>query len=915
MAVVMFTVCFLSATLTIICLHNDVYLDGGETFLRNACQAMATRALGGIRLNINRYCSLLQIKDGRLEFENEDKVFSGYTEDECNYIFVIRSETEPVLYTTSDSETRHLYGWVKVLDGASLVYNTIDSGYTEDFSMDFVTIGDAMTCMEELAEQNGFIGSLDMTLNPPGDVNNRYNRMFRLALSNDEGVTSDEVFMRYPEIKDGDWINLNMILSHGGLSESAGWNVNSDPEIKTNTGEMPNTAWGTDTPNYDDIVLSDRDFTAFADGETITIRFGKDGCLYVDGNSAEFMKDFDMTDLYQLREYIVPEDYERYMNVYGSYLWVRSINLNGTYSPAVDRQFYVDVYVPWAPQVMNNETYMTVGAVRIISEFSGILPIVMLISGILLILCWIFLAVSAGHRYGSDTLSVSLFDKIPFEIFILIGGVMAPSVYYDYIELVYRGVFIYFYNYRIFEPCFFAAIIVGLGLLLTLIVYTLSARLKTKKFWRYTFTGWIVMLIGKIIGLVRYVFSRIKFTWKAVIGVAVLFLFDFLVINSLSGVSNDRWYIVIISFLAIHFAVTVLVILWIVGFSKIEGYAKKISDGESDVKLDKKYLYGELKSVADTMEGVGEGVRKAVDEKMRSERLKTELITNVSHDLKTPLTSIVNYVDILSKDDISDEKAIEHIEIIKRQSARMKKLIEDLVEVSKASSGNVAVNLERTDVNLLIAQCVAEYEDRISAGGLATVVRIPERKIIAELDGRLMWRVLDNLLGNICKYALAGTRVYITAEDKGEDVKISFKNVSRSPIDITGEDLMERFVRGDSSRNTEGSGLGLSIAKSLCDLQGVGFSISVDGDLFKAELTVKKCSDDELLSDEPIEYQEKRREAAAEALRAEENVLWEEEKSDEFGEAGQEEETDKTVASDSGDGGSGATSVHGDMRD
>ena len=177
----------------------------------------------------------------------------------------------------------------------------------------------------------------------------------------------------------------------------------------------------------------------------------------------------------------------------------------------------------------------------------------------------------------------------------------------------------------------------------------------------------------------------------------------------------------------------------------------------------------------------------------------------------------------------------------------MKKLIEDLVEVSKATSGNIAVNLSRTDVNLLITQTAAEYAARFEERKLETVIKTPKKKLIANLDGRLMWRVLDNLCGNICKYALPNTRVYITAELNGPWITLSFKNISKDVLEISGDELIERFVRGDSSRNTEGSGLGLSIAKSLCDLQGVGFAIDIDGDLFKASLTIPSASDDDIM--------------------------------------------------------------------
>jgi len=218
---------------------------------------------------------------------------------------------------------------------------------------------------------------------------------------------------------------------------------------------------------------------------------------------------------------------------------------------------------------------------------------------------------------------------------------------------------------------------------------------------------------------------------------------------------------------------------------------------------------------------------------MKSERLKTELITNVSHDIKTPLTSIVNYVDLLQKPH-TEAEGIQYLEVLDRQSKRLKKLTENLVEASKASTGNMAVNLEPTSVMELINQAVEEYRDRLEAGKLEIVVsQRGDLSILA--DGKLMWRMMDNLLNNVVKYALPGTRVYVTAQKEESHVVLAVKNISRDPLNVDADELMERFVRGDSSRHTEGSGLGLNIVQSLTKLQNGQFSLVVDGDFFKAE--------------------------------------------------------------------------------
>ena len=230
-------------------------------------------------------------------------------------------------------------------------------------------------------------------------------------------------------------------------------------------------------------------------------------------------------------------------------------------------------------------------------------------------------------------------------------------------------------------------------------------------------------------------------------------------------------------------------------------------------------------------------MQNAVNEKMKSERMRTELITNVSHDIKTPLTSIINYVDLIKKEKPENEKIKEYIGVLDRQSVRLKKLIEDLVEASKASTGNLTVNLAECEAGVLLSQTVGEFDERLKNAGLTPVLNIPEEPVKIMADGRHLWRVFENLTGNVCKYSMPGTRVYMELVKRDGKAVITFKNISKYELNISGEELMERFVRGDKSRNTEGSGLGLSIARSLTELQKGEMRIEVDGDLFKVTLT------------------------------------------------------------------------------
>ena len=252
--------------------------------------------------------------------------------------------------------------------------------------------------------------------------------------------------------------------------------------------------------------------------------------------------------------------------------------------------------------------------------------------------------------------------------------------------------------------------------------------------------------------------------------------------------------------------------------------------------MDTKYLIGDLKEQAEDLNHIRGGLSRAVDERMKSERLRTELITNVSHDIKTPLTSIVNYVDLLAREEPENEKTREYVEVLQRQSARLKKLTDDLVEASKASTGNLPVSMERLELGVLLDQTAGEYGERLAEKQLDLRVSKPEEPVTVKADPRHLWRILDNLLNNVLKYAQPGTRVYLDLTREGGGAALSFRNISAQPLNIRPEELTERFVRGDSARSTEGSGLGLAIASSLAKLQGIDMALAVDGDLFKVIL-------------------------------------------------------------------------------
>lgn len=284
-----------------------------------------------------------------------------------------------------------------------------------------------------------------------------------------------------------------------------------------------------------------------------------------------------------------------------------------------------------------------------------------------------------------------------------------------------------------------------------------------------------------------------------------------------------------------------LVVYVILAMKELRAGGDQLAAGNLDYKVPTDRLYGEFRRHGENLNNLRQGIQHAVEEQMKSERMKTELITNVSHDIKTPLTSIVSYVDLLKKEPMPTDQAKEYLDVLDRQAARLKKLIEDLVEASKASTGNLTVHFQPTDVNVLLSQSSGEYQERLAARDLSLVLTPAEEAPWISADGQLLWRVFENLLSNAQKYAMPGTRVYLSCQTTEAEVAVTFRNISATPLNISAEELMDRFVRGDAARSTEGSGLGLSIARDLTQLQHGRFDLTIDGDLFKVVLTFPRC--------------------------------------------------------------------------
>lgn len=354
---------------------------------------------------------------------------------------------------------------------------------------------------------------------------------------------------------------------------------------------------------------------------------------------------------------------------------------------------------------------------------------------------------------------------------------------------------------------------------------TIIKRIKSKTLFRNTITYRILRWIKSLItSMTRNANMTVKL---------ILIFIAFGILNIIGFSLSISEPIGIFILIAIWVYVFAKMHQWLVRYIEIRNAINEIYMGNTEVHLDEKRYKGSLNSMAIQVNDIAGGLSNAIQEKLKSERLKTELITNVSHDIKTPLTSIINYVDLLKKEKMPNKQAEEYLNILDNKSQRLKRLTEDLVEASKASSGNIKLNIEKLNVNELLKQVSGEFEDKFKSRNLEEVMSLPEKNVYINADSRYMYRILENMYSNISKYAMDNTRVYIDVIPNNNRITIQMKNISKEKLNISTEELMQRFVRGDSARNTEGSGLGLSIATSLTTLQGGTFNIYLDGDLYK----------------------------------------------------------------------------------
>lgn len=454
--------------------------------------------------------------------------------------------------------------------------------------------------------------------------------------------------------------------------------------------------------------------------------------------------------------------------------------------------------------------------------------------GVVVLLTGVFLFCAAGHRKRKEEIVLTFVDSIPFDLLTLIVVTVEGCIGAMISEVVN------------FSSVYLAVWVTVIGLIFGFIIgfwYLLSVavRIKSRNLFKNTLVyivwiwcwKWIKKCFHVCKDFITSTIRHIGTSWVVAGALAFLLFLDFIVLLFCSFE-----FLLLTELPKIAVFLTLLKILY--DMKKLQEAEKKIADGDLAYKVDTAKMFPNQKQQGENINHIVDGLNMAVEERMKSERMKTELITNVSHDIKTPLTSIINYVDLLQKENIENENVQEYLEVLERQSSRLKKLIEDLVEASKASSGALAVSMEKIDAGVILSQVVGEFEEKLQKDDIELIIKKPEEPVEISADGRHLWRVLDNLMNNICKYSQPHSRVYIDLTANEIEATIVLKNISKYQLNVSSEELMERFVRGDASRNTEGHGLGLSIAKSLMELMGGTMELFVDGDLFKVILTLKK---------------------------------------------------------------------------
>lgn len=528
-------------------------------------------------------------------------------------------------------------------------------------------------------------------------------------------------------------------------------------------------------------------------------------------------------------------DFETNLDEVDASTWRDAVKYSGSNEEDFLFAASVDTLYPIQDVFHNeNETYIKYGAgAKVIGGF-------VCVAALIVVICVLWLCVVAGRRSQDEELHLNSFDrwKTEFAAGVVLLGWFMPTAFIGlsaawgityafsrFMDNVYLSsssvdeqVPVYIAGISVLAAYTFGMFLIG-GL-------SLVRRIKAK-------TVWSNSVVRMLCIFVKDVFANLGGIWKTVFAFGGFIFVHWAALAYLTNGVNLGAFVLL---LLLDTAAFIFAVYKAIGRERIKKGIRKISHGEIGYEISLERLTGEHREIAGNINSIGEGLEVAVAESVKNERLKTDLITNVSHDIKTPLTSIINYVELLKQENFEDAKVQRYIEVLEQKSQRLKTLTEDVVEASKVSSGNIVLEYINLNLTEMIQQASGEFEERFRKRGLTEMQILPEEEVIIRADGRRMWRIFENIYNNAAKYAMEGTRVYAELSVTGDEAVFNLKNISEQALNISADELTERFIRGDISRSTEGSGLGLSIAKTLVQMQGGTFELYLDGDLFKVTI-------------------------------------------------------------------------------
>ncbi len=453
----------------------------------------------------------------------------------------------------------------------------------------------------------------------------------------------------------------------------------------------------------------------------------------------------------------------------------------------------------------------------------GVLALAIFITTLIMLVC------SSARRPNDNELHPGVLNRVPIDLMLavlfLVFAFALELIVYEW----YTGEVMMHVLLGVWTLCLLN-VVVGL-------VMSISARIKQRTLFSNTVIAFAVKFIFRVLkmlrrGIVKFFFA-VPMIWRTLTVLFVNILVDYTMLWLLY---EWEWEIAVPICVIKNLCLTVIALGSAWAMRRLQKGGQAIAKGELSYRVDTRFMIGDFRRHGENLNSISDAVAVAVDQHLKSERMKTELITNVSHDIKTPLTSIINYASLIAGEECSSQNHKEYSEVLVRKSEHLKRLLDDLVEVSKANTGNLDVELTPCEAGVLLTQVSGEFEERCRAAGLELIAQQPEESVHIMADSRRIWRVFENFMSNACKYSLPGSRVYLSLEYTKNEVLFIFRNTSAAALNVTPDELMERFVRGDSSRTTEGSGLGLSIARSLTELQNGRMDITIDGDLFKVTL-------------------------------------------------------------------------------